>query len=52
MFLKTITEMSRFCLVFVAPDLIEKIYSREEFKAKLKLELHWHHVETMIQNFE
>ena len=38
---------------FVASDLIlKKIWISLEFKIKLKLYFNWHHVETLIQNFE
>ena len=37
---------------FVASDVIKKLYSRAEFRTKLKKYFKSHDIETMIQNFE
>ena len=48
----TIAEISWFWPVFVASDLIEKLYIGVEFEIRLKLYINWHHVETVIETFE
>ena len=49
---KKIVKILKFCLFFVVSGLIEKIFLSTEVKIDLKINFVWHHVETIIQNFE
>ena len=49
---KKTAKISGFWPFFVASDVIKKLYSRAEFRTKLKKYFKSHDIETMIQNFE